>query len=256
MSYRTWLAKSLALIISLYGGHSMAKGAEHSWSQQTTYVSNSQITSKHSAKDFVPDGNVNKPVWRTAAWAKVDHDAFKQVTFPTSATDIASLWTAQYVYFAFQCKYTTLNLYDDKDTGKDFWHLWDRDVVEIFLNPHPEHMRHYYEFEVAPNNLWIDLEINLINGKISADAKWDSGFQHVTHVDEKKHVWTSEWRIPVTALSGTKQLEANAEWRINFFRADGPGDDTQRRFLSWSLVHNDNDSFHAPWSFGVIRFVK
>ena len=67
----------------------------------------------------------------------------------------------QYVYFAYRCKYTTLNVYEGKDPSKDFWTLWDRDVVEIFLNPQPEHMQHYYEFEVAPNNLWIDLEIDL-----------------------------------------------------------------------------------------------
>jgi len=69
-------------------------------------------------------------------------------------------------------------------------------------------------------------------------------------------VWTCEMRIPVAALTGTKPLEANTEWRLNFFRCDGPGDDTQRRVLSWSLVHNDTHSFHAPWSFGLIRFVK
>lgn len=234
----------------------MASAAGHSWSEQTTYVSNSQITSKLAANDFVPDGNLDKPVWRAATWTKVDHDAFKPVTFPQAATDIAALWTSEYVYFAFRCKYTTLNLYDSQDTGKDFWQLWDRDVVEIFLNPQPEHMRHYYEFEVAPNNLWIDLEIHIINAKLTADPKWNSGFEHATHVDGKNHIWTCEMRIPVAALKAPEPLKANTEWRINFFRADGPGDDTQRRFLSWSLVHNDNDSFHAPWSFGIIRFVN
>ena len=75
-------------------------------------------------------------------------------------------------------------------------------------------------------------------------------------MDEKNHIWTSEWRIPVAAVNENKPLAAGAEWRINVFRCDGLGDDTKRRFLSWNLVRNDNDSFHAPWSFGVIRFVK
>lgn len=233
----------------------MAQGADHTWAQQTTYVSSSQLNSKRVAADFVPDGNVDKSVWHHANWTKVDRDAFKPVTFPEAATDVASLWTPDYVYFAFRCKYTALNLYDSKDTSKDFWHLWDRDVVEIFLNPQPEHMRHYYEFEVAPNNLWIDFEINMTKG-FSGNEKWESGFQHATVVDEKKHIWTSEWRIPVAVLSGGKPLEAGIEWRINFFRCDGFGGDNERRFLSWSVVHNDNNSFHAPWSFGVIRFVK
>jgi len=245
----------LVAFITVSGGNLMVDAAEAQGSKYQTYISNSQFVSRHAVGDFVPDGNLDKPAWRNAAWVKVENDSFKPVTFPQSATDIASLWTAKYVYFAFRCKYTVLNFYDSKDTSKDFWKLWDRDVVEIFVNPAPEQMRHYYEFEVAPNNLWIDLEIDL-GKKPFGSAQWDSGFEHATKIDEKNHIWTCELRIPVAALAGTKPLEAGAEWRINFFRADGPGDDTQRRFLSWSLVHNDSDSFHAPWSFGVIRFEK
>jgi alpha-galactosidase len=245
----------LVILITVLGGSLMVEATKGPGSQPQTYVSNSQFISKSTDGDFVPDGNLHKPMWRGASWVKVDHDAFKPVTFPQSATEIASLWTPAYVYFAYRCKYTTLNLYEGKDPSKDFWTLWDRDVVEVFLNPQPEHMRHYYEFEVAPNNLWIDLEIDLDKNPFN-DAHWDSGFEHATHIDPQNHVWTCEMRIPIAAMKGTKPLEANTEWRLNFFRADGEGNDTQRRFLSWSLVHNDTNSFHAPWSFGVIRFVK
>ena len=246
------MTKQLAgfvVLIIVSGGSGMVEAAKVPGSQPQTYIGNSQFISKSTAQDFVPDGNLAKPVWRGATWVKVDHDAFKPATYPQSATEIASLWTPAYVYFAFRCTYTTLNVYESKDTSKDFWTLWDRDVVEVFLNPQPEHMKHYYEFEVAPNNLWIDLDIDL-DKKPFNDPKWDSGFEHATHIDAKNHVWTCEMRIPVAGLKGTKPLAANAEWRLNFYRADGPGNDTQRRFLSWSLVHNDTHSFHAPWSFG------
>ena len=246
---------SFAVLILVSGGSRMAEAATAPGSQPQSYISNSEFVSKLTAKDFVPDGNLDKPAWRGAPWVKVDHDAFKPVTHPQSAMEIASLWTPAYVYFAYRCHYTTLNVYESTDLSKDFWTLWDRDVVEVFINPQPERMRHYYEFEVAPNNLWIDLEIDL-DKKPFNDAHWDSGFEHATHVDPKKHVWTCELRIPVADLKEAKPLVANAEWRLNLFRADGVGNDTQQRFLSWSPVHNDTDSFHAPWSFGVIRFVK
>jgi hypothetical protein len=249
------LASALAFITLVFGCNVIAKAGDQSWSQQSSYVSTSQMNSKFLAKDFVAEGNLRKPVWRGVAWVKVDRDAFGPTPFPLSATEIASLWTPAYVYFAFRCKYTILNVYEVKDPRKDFWSLWERDVVEVFLNPHPERMRHYYEFEVAPNNLWIDLEIDLDKTPFG-NAKWDSGFEHATHVDARNHVWTCEMRIPVAAVNNTKPLEANTEWRLNFFRADGPGDDTQRRFLSWSPVQSDTHSFHSPWSFGVIRFVK
>ncbi len=245
----------LVVLIIVSGGSLMVEAAEVPGSQPQSYISNSQFISRFTTQDFVPDGNLAKPAWRVASWVEVERDAFNRVKFPQAATEIASLWTPAYVYFAFRCKYTTLNLFEGQDPSKDFWTLWDRDVVEIFLNPQPERMRHYYEFEVAPNNLWIDLEIDL-DKKPFGNAKWDSGFQHATSVGAKNHVWTCELRIPVAALIGTKPLEANTEWRLNFFRADGEGDDTQRRFLSWSLVHNDTHSFHSPWSFGLIRFVK
>ena len=254
MSCIKQLGLALGVII-VFGGSRMVDAAEGQGSQYKDYISNSQFISRSATQDFVPDGNLAKPAWRVASWVEVKREAFSRVNFPQSATEIASLWTPKYVYFAFRCKYTTLNLFEGKDPNKDFWTLWDRDVVEIFLNPNPQHMRHYYEFEVAPNNLWIDLDIDL-DKKPFGNPHWDSGFQHATTVDEKDHVWTCELRIPVAALTGTKPLEADTEWRLNFFRADGPGDDTQRRFLSWNPVHNDTNSFHAPWSFGVIRFMK
>jgi len=246
---------ALAGLVMLLGGSLMVTAAETPSKNPDTYVSNSRFMSKFTNQDFVPDGNLAKPAWRVASWVEVVRDPFTGAKLPQAATEIASLWTPNYVYFAFRCKYTTLNLYEGKDPSKDFWTLWDRDVVEVFLNPQPEHMKHYYEFEVAPNNLWIDLEIDLAKDPFN-DPKWDSGFEHATHVDAENHVWTCEMRIPVAGLKGTKPLETDTEWRINFFRADGPGNDDQRRFLSWSPVRNDTHSFHSPWSFGLIKFVK
>jgi alpha-galactosidase len=253
MSHRKQLAR-LGLLIIVCGGSLMVEASEVLGSQPQTYVSHSQFVSKRTTRDFVPDGNLAKPAWRAATWVKVDRDAFSPATFPQSATEIASLWTSAYVYFAYRCKYTTLNLFEGKDPRKEFWTLWDRDVVEVFLNPQPERMKHYYEFEVAPNNLWIDLEIDLGQNPFN-DAKWDSGFEHATQIDAANHVWTCELRIPVASLKDAKPLHAGAEWRLNLFRADGVGSDAQRRFLSWSPVQSDTHSFHAPWSFGVIRFV-
>lgn len=233
----------------------MAPAAEAPTSQPQTYTSDSRTTSKFIPHDFVPNGTVDKPVWRSAHWTQFDRDAFKAVSFPQSATEVASLWTPEYVYFAFRCRYSLLNVFENKDPNSDFWALWERDVVEVFLNPQPERMRHYYEFEVAPNNLWIDLEINL-DKQPATNAKWDSEFQHATSLDQQNHLWNCELRIPVAALNGAKPLTADTEWRINFFRCDGPSENSHRRLLSWSMVQSATNSFHSPWSFGVIRFAK
>jgi alpha-galactosidase len=219
------------------------------------YDSNLRLTSKFISEDFVPDGNLEKRVWRDANWVKVDRDAFSSSTYPESEMQVASLWTATDVFFAYRCKYSTLNLFEGKDPAKDFWTLWNRDVVEVFLNPQPERLNHYFEYEVAPNNLWIDLEIDLDKNPFN-DPGWNSEFDHVEHIDAQNHVWTSEMRIPVRTLGGVMPIHAHAVWRVNFYRADGIGADSERRFLSWSPVHSARHTFHTPSSFGLIQFGK
>ena len=55
-----------------------------------------------------------------------------------SETQVASLWTPHYIYFAYWCRYQSLNIYAGEDPAKERWELWNRDVVEAFINPQPE----------------------------------------------------------------------------------------------------------------------
>jgi len=220
---------------------------------ENNYTSNIKITSRFLRADFVPDGNLNKTAWRHAEWTRFDHDMSGRRSFPEAETRIASLWTTKFLYLAFRCNYTTLNVYDGEDTAKERWELWNRDVAEAFINPEPSRMTHYYEFEVAPNNQWIDLEIDKTKTPFN-DATWDSHFEHATRVDAKKHVWTCEMRIPVSSMK-VAEMRPDVEWRVNFFRADGPGDDSHRRFMAWSSIPKGN-TFHVPARFGILKFVK
>jgi hypothetical protein len=227
--------------------------AESEGRQSMSYSSNIRIISRFSPRDFLPDGNLQREVWKTADWVRVDHDMSGQKEYPQSAMEIATAWTPHYVYFAYRCNYTVLNVFEDADPAVEKQGLWTRDVVEVFLNPQPERVNHYYEFEVSPNNLWLDLEINKDRSPFN-DSSWDSHFEHATHVDPEHHIWTCEFRIPVASM-GVKEIPAGAEWRLNLFRADGPGDDAQRRHLSWSSIPT-GVTFHTPTRFGIIQFVK
>jgi len=217
------------------------------------YTRDIKIKAKHSAKDFAPDGELKKKVWQKAAWIHFDHDMAGLRNYPQAETQVAATWTAKYVYFAFKCKYTALNVFEGEDASKERWELWTRDVAEVFINPQPERVNHYYEFEVAPNNQWIDLEIDKTKTPFN-DAAWDSHFDHATRVDAKAHVWTCEMRIPVSSM-GVREMRPAAEWRLNFYRADGLGDDSQRRFMSWSTIP-EGKTFHVPTRFGIIKFLK
>ena len=216
------------------------------------YTSNIAISSQHVTSDFVADGDLDKGVWRLAPRAGFDHNYTGDKRYPELRTEVASLWSDKYVYFAFWCKYKEINTYKSEDPAKERWELWERDVVEVFLNPEPEKVNHYYEFEVAPNNQWLDLEIDLDATPFN-DAGWNSGFEHAVRIDEKRHLWTCEMRIPLSALKA--HITSGAQWRGNFYRAEGMGPDEQRSLLAWSTVPAKPEAFHNPSRFGIIRFL-
>jgi len=182
-----------------------------------------------------------------------DNDASGKSHYPEVATRVASLWTETDIYFAFLSRYDSLNTYEGEDAKPKRWQLWDRDVVEVFLNPQPERVNHYFEFEVAPNNQWIDLEIDTTKDPFN-DASWNSGFEHATRVDAEHHVWTTEMRIPLAAMN-VKDPHPGMQWRVNFFRASGKGGDEHRKFLAWSIIP-EGKTFHVPTRFGILKLVN
>ena len=240
---------SLLLIIVLASLSALMPVAQ----TQTPYASDVRIDAKRTAADFPPDGNLSKKPWKQANWVKFVHNMSGNASHPEQATRVASLWTDKYIYFAFSCKYDAVNVFEGEDISKERWELWNRDVAEVFLNPQPERQLHYYEFEVAPNNQWIDLEITR-GEKPNHDASWNSGFEHATRIDAKNHIWTAEIRIPLASM-GVFEAKPGTEWRANFFRAAGKGADTQRMFLAWSTIP-EGATFHVPSRFGILRLDK
>jgi hypothetical protein len=220
---------------------------------QESYASEVRLTIRRCQVDFAVDGDLSKASWKLAEFVEFDHDAFGQLHHPELSTRVASMWTESYIYFAFWARYDSLNFYEGEDAAKERWRLWERDVVEVFLNPQPERVQHYFEFEVAPNNQWVDLEIDKSKDPFN-NAAWDSHFAHATRVDAKNHLWTTEMRIPLSAVNVTA-IHAGEKWRANFFRAAGPGGDDRRQFLAWSTIP-EGRTFHVPTRFGIVEFVN
>lgn len=219
------------------------------------YLHNLTMTSKRIAADFTPTGDLSKDVWKGVPRVKYDVEVRANKAFADSETQVASVWTPNYVYLAYRCKYRSLNVFEGEDVAKERFGLWYRDTAEAFINPNPERINHYYEYEVAPNNQWVDLEIDLTK-KPFGNVHWDSGFEHATSNDPYRHLWMAEMKIPIKSM-GVEELKPGDSWRINLYRLDGHGDDPQRRFLSWSpLPEGENRSFHQPASFGIIKFVQ
>jgi hypothetical protein len=220
---------------------------------QPSYASATQLLAKRSPVDFRPDGDLSKPAWKNAISANFDHDVSGKFHYPEVSTRVASVWTETHVYFYFWCRYDSLNVYEGEDPAVERWQLWDRDVVEVFLNPQPERVNHYYEFEVAPNNQWVDLEIDKTKEPFN-DVSWNSEFQHATRIDTKNRTWTTEMRIAVSSMN-VSAIHPGDKWRANFFRATGKGGDDDRRFLAWSIIP-EGKTFHVPTRFGILMLVN
>ncbi len=208
-----------------------------------------RVAAHRLERDYLPDANLSKAAWQGASRVILVDTENPQRSHAGAKTEASIRWSPKHLYVAFWCQYTELNLYLGEDAELERWELWNRDVAEVFLNPFPQAPNRYWEFEVSPNNLWVDLAIENV-GEIRLDAGWNSGFAHASQIDEGSKLWSCEMRIPVQSL-GVQQIERGMEWRINFYRCDGLGDDSQRRFLAWSPTFKLN--FHVPERFGWVR---
>ena len=202
--------------------------------------------------DFVPDGDLGKTVWTAARRVRFNSDAFREAVFPEIETTVASLWTDEHLYFAYWCSYQSLNCFPVAELCSEGNELWTRDVVEAFVAPEISKSNHYFEFEVSPDNRGLVLEIWL-EGATVHRAAGEPGFEHASRIDRGSKIWTVEMRIPVRSM-GVPRITLEVDWRINLYRADGTGNEEQRRLLSWAPLETANRTFHQPESFGILRF--
>ena len=166
---------------------------------------------------------------------------------PGRNTQVRALWSEQTLYLRFECRYRELCVFEDADPDGRRDYLWERDVVEAFLQPDPALPLFYREFEVSPNGMWVDLDI-YPGGR--ADLK--SGMQRSAFVDRGSHVWTAEMAIPLLAL--TSDFDPARIWRANFYRVEGLKE--PRAYLAWQPTHTPQPNFHVPAAFGNLRFAR
>ncbi|HEX2965957.1 MAG TPA: carbohydrate-binding family 9-like protein, partial [Syntrophorhabdaceae bacterium] len=66
--------------------------------------------------------------------------------------------------------------------------------------------------------------------------------------------WTIEFSVPFALFEyyiGKLEKEKRREWRGNFYKC---GDKTSHpHWASWASLTDRN--FHAPWDFGILRFI-
>jgi alpha-galactosidase len=166
---------------------------------------------------------------------------------PDLETEVRVVWSPDMFYLRFVCRYQELFVFDDCDPNGRHDHLWDRDVAEAFLQPPPATGRNYKEFEVAPNGMWVDLDISP-----SGLADLKSGLTRSTHIDEAGKIWTAELATPMNSL--TPDFDPAVPWQANFYRVEGRAD--PRRYMAWQPTLTPEPNFHVPERFGILRFLE
>ncbi|MCD9186529.1 MAG: carbohydrate-binding family 9-like protein [Pyrinomonadaceae bacterium] len=161
------------------------------------------------------------------------------------------LWSETAVYVRFEATQREPLIVSEKANLKTKTHgLWERDVCEIFLAPNKDEFRRYFEFEIAPNGEWIDLEIYQMPDKRETDWDYSSGMQSKSVIKKDRILmaikieWKAFGKIP----------KSGEVWRGNLFRCVGAG--KTRGYLAWSPTFTDEPGFHVPERFGEFEFVK
>jgi alpha-galactosidase len=191
------------------------------------------------------DGFPASSAWQKAQPLHYEHDWKGENPDPQRATEVRLLWTPETLFIQFHCNYRNITVFPDaRDDG---WRngMWERDVAETFLQPDATDPFVYKEFEVSPNNFWIDLAVS--HFKIE---ELHSGLRRRVVLDEKSKSWTADLAIPMKGL--TPQFDPKHSWRANFYRIEG---EKEPRFYSaWSPTFTPKPSFHVPAAFGTLVF--
>jgi alpha-galactosidase len=175
-----------------------------------------------------------------ADWQGKNADALRE-------TQVRLLWTPETLYLRFQARYRDISVFSEAEPNGRRDLLWDRDVVEAFLQPDCSDPRRYKEFEISPNGFWIDLDI-------AAGEKHDlrSGLKRRAQIDEKKKLWIAELAIPMKSL--VARFDPAAIWRVNFYRVEGSAE--PRFYSAWRPTGTPQPNFHVPEAFGRLNFTE
>jgi len=200
------------------------------------------------------DTNPTSPFWSKASSAWIVKDCSRELDYPELRTEVKGFWTDTHLYFLFVCPYRRLNVFLPSQNDRPRNKLWDRDVVEMFLGDDWKNIRHYREFEIAPTGDWIDLAIDL--DRKDYDKRWRSGWEVLARIDEHGRCWFAAAKIPLKSVSDTL-VQSGTRWRMNLYRIEGEGPDSERHFLCWQptcVVNRDPN--HVPEAFGTLLFQK
>jgi hypothetical protein len=184
----------------------------------------------------------------------------RRVSFGPAAytTEFAALWAADALYLRFAAT-------DDKPwhtkTRRDD-HLWEEEVVEIFLDP-ARRGRDYAEIEISPANVVCDVLLVTPSPNKKYDVSWNLPGLETKVLPWKDAAgravgWIALARVPFTGLRALPASDkvalpprAGDRWRFNLFRVERPGGPAapEKGAIEVAWSPTGEPSFHVPAAF-------
>lgn len=167
-------------------------------------------------------------------------------------TEARLLYDDQFLYVAFRAAdeniWATMKKRDQ--------HLWEEEVVELFVQPNPTHPS-YIEIEVNPLGTLLDIFLLDVRKPLpyeswnSARIKWGVHVDGTVDGRPGDKEWTVEIALPFEDCVTAPHLPPRPgdRWRLNLYRTDRK---PRHVDLAWSPTLQDD--FHVPAKFGEIVF--
>ncbi len=161
------------------------------------------------------------------------------------------LWSTKFLYVRFVANQKEpLVVSENPNLHSKTMGLWERDVCEIFIAPEISNYQRYFEFEIAPNGEWLDLEITKTPSERLTNWIYESKMSVATIFRDDMLIMAM--KIPWKAFDITPK--AGDRWMGNIFRCVGNG--KNRGYMAWSPTKTQTPNFHVPEKFGIFEFVK
>ncbi|RIK38117.1 MAG: hypothetical protein DCC55_22100 [Chloroflexi bacterium] len=144
--------------------------------------------------------------------------------------------------------------------------IYDEEVVEVFIGPGEATPVDYYEFEVSPNGVLLDLTVHNPSGEradMTTAFAWNCpGIQWAAGREDAGNRWWAVFAIPWASIGVDPtpspspgkggELALPKIWRANFYRIERPRDGAAE-FSCWSPTLTDPADYHKPARFGYLE---